>query len=49
MLKHSKLAYRAYFALYFSTVVVSLTVLLMTNPPEQRLTLAGFTLAGLVS
>ena len=49
MLKHSKLAYRAYFTLYFSAVVAAVTALLVTNPPEQRLTLAGFALAGLVS
>ncbi|MFA5171323.1 MAG: sterol desaturase family protein [Sulfuriferula sp.] len=49
MLKHSKLAYRIYFALYFSAAVATVTVLLVTSPPEQRLTLVGFALSGLVS
>ncbi|BBP01335.1 sterol desaturase family protein [Sulfuriferula nivalis] len=49
MLKHSKLAYRTYFALYLSAVVISLTVLLVTNPPEQSLILVSFALAGLAS
>ena len=47
MLEHSKSAYRAYFALYFSAVVAAVTIQLLTNLPEQRLILAGFALTGL--
>ena len=46
-LEHSKLAYRADFALYAAAVTVLAALLLLAGPGEQRLALASLALAGL--
>src|SRR6266850_3564990 len=48
-LEHSKLVYRADFALYGAAVAMLAAFLLFEGPPGQRVSIAGFTLLGLLS
>ncbi len=48
-LEHSKLVYRADFALYGASVAMLAAFLLFEGPPGQRVSIAGFTLVGLLS